>query len=70
MLYLSPITNASNNNFIQAGNYLEIDFEDGDKQPLTLRNIGGVNESLCINLNGITVPAGINLEIDFEWTEE
>lgn len=69
MLYLSPTTN-TNNNFIQAGNFVDILFEDDSKQPLTLRDIAGVSESLCINLNGITVPAGINLEIDFEWTEE
>ena len=66
MLFLSPLT-SSNNNPVVGGNSVDIEFKDGDKQPLTLR---GVNEVLAINLNGITVPAGTNLEIDWEWTEE
>lgn len=66
MLYLSPPT-SSGTNPTTGNNSIEIDFIDGTLQPLTLR---GVNEVLAINLNGITVPGGTNLEIDFVWTEE
>jgi hypothetical protein len=69
MLYLCPSTvgAASASGPLTSGNYIDIEFKDGDKQPLTLR---GTSEVLAINLNGITVPAGTNLEIDIEWTEE
>jgi len=51
---------------VQPNNVLQINFgTHPNLQPLTLR---GANEVLAINLNGITVAA--NLEIDIEWTEE
>lgn len=44
-------------------------FEYGNQtsQPLTLR---GVNESFTVSLNGQTLPAGFNMYISIEWTEQ
>lgn len=32
--------------------------------------LNGATESLCINCNGATIPAGINVHLFIEWTEE
>ena len=41
-------------------------FGTGNQQPIVLR---GVNESLCINLGGQTMPTGIDIYFTLEWVE-
>ena len=41
-------------------------FGTGNQQPIVLR---GVNESLCINLGGQTMPTGIEIYFTLEWVE-
>jgi hypothetical protein len=47
--------------------FIEWTFTTRNTKGLVLR---GVAEGLCINWNGAAVPAGTNLCIDVEWTEE
>lgn len=41
-------------------------FGTGNQQPIVLR---GVNESLCINMAGQTMPTGIEIYFTLEWVE-
>jgi hypothetical protein len=43
------------------------DFGDRNGQQIVLR---GASESICVGLNGQTLPAGLTLYIRIEWTEE
>jgi len=53
-------------NPVQPGSFVDMEFATHPNlQPIVLR---GVNESLCLNFNGISILA--NLEIDIMWTEE
>lgn len=49
------------------GTVLEWQFNRNGGSPLILR---GVNEMVTLNLYGVTLPAGINLNITAEWTEQ
>ncbi len=43
------------------------DFGTRNNQPIVIR---GANESVCFNLNGATLPAGLNVFMRIEWVEE
>jgi hypothetical protein len=42
------------------------EFGNNNQQPMVLR---GVGESLCINMNGQTMPSGAEFYFTFEWVE-
>ena len=44
-----------------------VDYGTRNTQPIILRN---ANESIAISLNGQTIPSGMGMYVNIEWTEE